>query len=1567
MAAAQCRGSKCTAERKGFRRELDSWRHKLIHCVGVECILEGIYGPMLLRDLNIFDDCEPKESDDWSVEASCSHCSFCTLPLDTLSDLLPAAASPLPSPSDYSPCQAPTLSESSLSAQQFLQAVFHKKDVPPGYDSNVPAVAQELMKKMIHKFAIEYASKSHVHMTMNGLAADDLSPPPTPGDLDAPLDLTVPREKDGDPGPDAVLDLSKRTSACSATPASADHKPSGLRLKEELGGPEKPMTEGGQVNGNPTALEKVLRSLCPPHRSLISQILMLARQERLLSPPAPRPTGQDASKCCHHSMTSPNNLPPRRFTFSDSKSLSGGPHYPLADCAHQGCSKTLHSLADSKFSCTPRCRPLCESKASQGSCCSCIESCRGLSHPVFCLENLHRTSCQCRAGHQTKNHCSCSSPSSPSLCPPSQVCPASSICCCHCRPVSCLCHSSHTCFAQIRQTMEKEGEDMDPPCPVLKREHSPSPPPLSPIPPDITSRTEEKPPCLLLHSHDEHLPLVDNKHLNARLQEAPSDTEDAAELDGLAAGGQTQKNSNGSLLRDVVDRFTEKLETIRPQDKDPPQLSSSTVHGIEKEGPPSSPTPQSIPFHPDAHLSEIITTVLHTGSDSDYNLSELFHQHDSKEAKSPNTRARRRQEVLAALTFPANLAYSRRHSLKIKRELAMLDPSYCRRKVPQAKRKSKDSSSPASSSADTTPIRVEVNDIKAEEDGFEVKEDIQTIIVKEEIETIEVGQNVPAVEEERGSFQEALKPTSILQTKPCKGVSEGDDPSNSCAEGHTIVGKHLQSEENIEESDKRPTCSRGLGGRRKTIAPHQSSSSRDATRSKRNIVPPQRFASYVTEPRKMYFVACFSENIFNQRTLADSMSQSTTSINSQSPDLMDPLLDSGKNPSQAASSTDPTGEEDDLAPKELSGSSNAESTDQSQAFSVSMPPTRLSPSKHSSKNKTDVRDNAARPYGRLRSSSTKPHAPESVTVCRTPTPKSSPNFSDDFAIPPPNPPDLLFEFNSPIKIMYVSPVINEEGVKYCLKSAASSSGGQVVQNFDPCEQSSWAGTPEKIGSISTPLKHATSSPKSASTSPKNVSTPLKSPSTPPRSGLPLSGSPTLRSASSPTKGVSVSPKGSRRSGEFTPLKRVARTENQRSPSDLGISHETTPPKRRPGRPKKLGPQLEQKAKRPIGRPRKQTTPGPVQKGSADDVKAIEGANVEKENKNLKITVVYGRSRRNKRVVSEGHGRQEVRETAQAVGRNIDFNNLLHGTQEHSDVVQAASTECLKELNLVRPVNDESAPPASGNIKCQKLQGAVSIRKPGRPAKVKISGISVTVTTVSPRQRKIQMDKDVKRSQETLQRRKTLFEVNEFKSAKETWNTDCPSRNDCRHKEGKSVTKDEGKAKRLDRPMAVRHSVRVRKPSIYLLHSVATSSSRSYSHSTALIRSSRKLLLNKAINQRKLEKAQDCRENPKDKRQPPRREKNPIRQDLSQVAAVSVDSIFPPQETMKWWAASAEKKDLNQEFARRIQLVSDTWREEHKAPVIVSTGAPQPPSVKMLRQSRKINGSSKPSPSWERQW
>uniref|UniRef100_A0A3B5M236 Uncharacterized protein n=1 Tax=Xiphophorus couchianus TaxID=32473 RepID=A0A3B5M236_9TELE len=52
--ASLCKRQQCTIERRGFRQELDSWRHKLIHCVGFESILEGLFGPGLVKDITFF-------------------------------------------------------------------------------------------------------------------------------------------------------------------------------------------------------------------------------------------------------------------------------------------------------------------------------------------------------------------------------------------------------------------------------------------------------------------------------------------------------------------------------------------------------------------------------------------------------------------------------------------------------------------------------------------------------------------------------------------------------------------------------------------------------------------------------------------------------------------------------------------------------------------------------------------------------------------------------------------------------------------------------------------------------------------------------------------------------------------------------------------------------------------------------------------------------------------------------------------------------------------------------------------------------------------------------------------------------------------------------------------------------------------------------------------------------------------------------------------------------------------------------------------------------------------------
>ncbi|KAG2466061.1 LCORL protein, partial [Polypterus senegalus] len=197
--AAQCRSSKCTAERKGFRRELDSWRHKLIRCV----------------------DCEPNEVNDWSFD---ENCSFCNLQIEKINDYIPPLGS-LQSTSDESPSQGQSNTEQiQCQADKFLHAIFRKKDFPQNCDPTIPLVAQELMKKMIRQFAIEYASKSlQIQDTRNGLcvhldsAANSLQ---QPHDQDGPLDLTINRNQISAVQADGVLDLSKKTSATSSLSTS---------------------------------------------------------------------------------------------------------------------------------------------------------------------------------------------------------------------------------------------------------------------------------------------------------------------------------------------------------------------------------------------------------------------------------------------------------------------------------------------------------------------------------------------------------------------------------------------------------------------------------------------------------------------------------------------------------------------------------------------------------------------------------------------------------------------------------------------------------------------------------------------------------------------------------------------------------------------------------------------------------------------------------------------------------------------------------------------------------------------------------------------------------------------------------------------------------------------------------------------------------------------------------------------------------------------------------------------------------------------------------------------------
>ncbi|XP_029446264.1 ligand-dependent nuclear receptor corepressor-like protein isoform X5 [Rhinatrema bivittatum] len=237
--AAQCRSPRCTAERKGFRRELDSWRHRLIHCVGFESILEGLYGPGLRRDLSLFDDCEPEELTDWCVDEKCS---FCNLRKETVSDqthlgFLQSTAGEEPTSQGQSNTE-----KIECQAESYLNALFQKKDLPQNCDSNIPLVAQEIMKKMIRQFAIEYVSK--IQENINGSSNE--SSPICNGvqmnqmqnlqeEQDGPLDLTVNRtQAQNSKQGDEVLDLStKKNYVRTGTPNAFDSSNNSRRLHRD--------------------------------------------------------------------------------------------------------------------------------------------------------------------------------------------------------------------------------------------------------------------------------------------------------------------------------------------------------------------------------------------------------------------------------------------------------------------------------------------------------------------------------------------------------------------------------------------------------------------------------------------------------------------------------------------------------------------------------------------------------------------------------------------------------------------------------------------------------------------------------------------------------------------------------------------------------------------------------------------------------------------------------------------------------------------------------------------------------------------------------------------------------------------------------------------------------------------------------------------------------------------------------------------------------------------------------------------------------------------------------------
>ncbi|KAM4594649.1 ligand-dependent corepressor [Fundulus diaphanus] len=222
--ASLCKRQQCTIERRGFRQELDSWRHKLIHCVGFESILEGLFGPGLVKDITLFQDCEPEEVSDWSFDENCLFCCLRREKNKEHSLENGGGGHVLSECEDFKQGQS-RISRLERQARDFLNAVFHRKDLPSFSDPHIPLVAREIMQRMIHQFAAEYTSKTTQEdlPLPNGTMKDQsllraVSLAPAPSSPAGPTPSSPPSSASSSPSPTPGAGFSPTSAAINSAP-----------------------------------------------------------------------------------------------------------------------------------------------------------------------------------------------------------------------------------------------------------------------------------------------------------------------------------------------------------------------------------------------------------------------------------------------------------------------------------------------------------------------------------------------------------------------------------------------------------------------------------------------------------------------------------------------------------------------------------------------------------------------------------------------------------------------------------------------------------------------------------------------------------------------------------------------------------------------------------------------------------------------------------------------------------------------------------------------------------------------------------------------------------------------------------------------------------------------------------------------------------------------------------------------------------------------------------------------------------------------------------------------------
>ncbi|XP_023555135.1 ligand-dependent nuclear receptor corepressor-like protein isoform X4 [Octodon degus] len=1350
-------------------------------------------------------------------------CSFCNLQREAVSDCIPSLDSSQSTPTEELSSQGQSNTDKiECQAESYLNALFRKKDLPQNCDPNIPLVAQELMKKMIRQFAIEYISKSgKIQENRNGSIGPSLicksiqmnqAENSLQEEQDGPLDLTVNRmqEQSTQQG-DGVLDLStKKTSIKSEESSICDPSSENSMAGSTVDAKSEEATK--MEKGN-SALSKVLESLCTHHQQQVLAMLKFLVQEQ-----------NATSLCCCNASCAVSSDSQKPLFGDDIHGLFCSCEYRLAE---RGC------LQNERQSAVLMPLPVC------------IKELLCLSRHSVTIEHIKTV--------MNRGVADCS--------------------------------TSHRCCSQLLPNIDPTKSPFH--SPLLSREvcglsvslndvcrsRSPSPPPLSPI---QTEGFEKLKDVISEFSALENNTFETNTNQPPSL--TPAEISNNSDQEGKTYKTKKSSNSDSSfsdassnctanhekgettvIFQDLMDRINEKLKSIETTDMTNLVKLSSNDYSTAN----------------DFKLGDLITSLLHNAKPSDYSFMELLNQHDRKiENKIIQTRFQKRQQTLFALHNSPDSPMIRRQSLQIKRELASFDENFVRKKHSE-KNSRKLMHNDAVFSSDKEEFH-HCQEPLQNSKSFQDKNSEKALSSNYALQSLQLPLNSLETNLALSEFSENFKTTS-------------PEKMNTKVQEKCTVGiKNFKGNNPKDE---------------KIQAPLRNNVPGLVNRTKRNIVPPGWYSIYVTnncafkKSPKAKKVSVCTQNKDAVRSVQSESPQNIDlnkiAMNSNLQVVVERLEDT-INKTKMSWNNQPVPEGYKVSNKlvEIDGKDERAGRNMSLTLSKVSKEQGLSKSESKSSNiskshSVPIVDSDNKRLDNSKTSSILERESLIASVDNVPTKCEA--IESSFS-----------NYCSPIKLMFLSEIKSGDGVKYTLTSIGTSQSN-VDHPSEKCATYHVNGKKrETNGDIPNANSENYSSNQDTSTFHRELNkfTCAKE---------------TMDSSTLPTEDLNNS-------------KPQASLENPSSAVDSSF-------KRKPGRPKKIGPQVVKQIKRPIGRPPKpkieQADLTICQNesfcsGKKNQDSPITEAKEGIYKKSIIVTVIYGRSRRTKRHVSEGNiNISNIMSLNNIADFSTEYNSLRSLREYEIDSGQRISTESSlttereslrSSFDYIRPIRNKSVIlQPSKNITQPNHKPLAIIRKPGRPAKVKISGISVTINKISPQEREVSISSCLPPLEQENMLEKTLYE--------EKYDQQCNKMDKTRHTDGDTLKSE---SKSMIATIPLRHPTRDKKRSLHL-HSLASSSSLIYRNS--LLHKSYKLHLRKGKSLKK--KYRQSRIKIASKNTPrarhPRNAKKCLEDNkLIPISEVSLDPIISSNPLLRWWATSASKDSLLEELNNRFEQITNAW-------------------------------------------